>query len=164
MTFNGAWHNLLAKGAQVVQTAEYQIQLQSADPKSGKIESLEDGLPTLEFASPPEFGGPGGVWTPEHLYVGAVSSCLMTTFRAIADMAGVEVVSYTDDATGTLVRGEDRLYRIDTVILRPHVVVPADKDLTKAERLLRKAESVCLIGRSVNTTILLEPTVTIVAS
>lgn len=39
---------------------------------------------------PPEFGGPERTWSPEHLFVAAVSSCLMTTFRAIAEMSELE--------------------------------------------------------------------------
>ena len=143
----------------MVQTADYSIQLESSDAKTGKLEAWEDGLPTLEFGSPPEFGGPGGIWSPEHLLVASVSSCLMTTFRSIASMSGVDVVSYKDDATGTLVRDENRLYRIDKITLRPRVVVAKDKEVEKAMRLLHKAESVCLIGRSVSSTVELDPEV-----
>ena len=71
----------------------------------------------------------------------------------------MDVVSYRDDATGTLVRDENRLYRIEKITLRPRVVVANDNDLDKAMRLLHKAEGVCLIGRSVNSTVELEPEV-----
>ena len=71
----------------MVQTADYQVQLQSSDAKTGKLDGWEAGLPTLEFAAPPEFGGPGGIWSPEHLFVASVSSCLMTTFRSMASMS-----------------------------------------------------------------------------
>ena len=40
----------------------------------------------IEVATPPEF--PKGVkekWTPEHLFVAAVNSCLMSTFLLVAD-------------------------------------------------------------------------------
>ncbi len=46
-----------------------------------------DTLPnTIEVATPPEFTkGMPGIWSPEHLLVAAVNSCLMTTFLAIAE-------------------------------------------------------------------------------
>jgi len=31
--------------------------------------SSPDGLPDLKVSSPPPFGGPAGVWSPEHLFV-----------------------------------------------------------------------------------------------
>ena len=86
----------------------------------------------------------------------------MTTFRSIAAMAGVDVLSYEDNATGALLRGEDRLYRIERVTLRPHVVVKDERYVDRTVRLLEKAEGVCLIGRSVDTLITLEPTVSVV--
>ena len=86
----------------------------------------------------------------------------MTTFRSIAAMAGVDVVSYEDAATGELLRGDDRLYRIETVTLRPRVVIKDERHVDRTLRLLNKAERACLIGRSVNTQVSLEPEVTVV--
>src|SRR4051812_39481758 len=40
---------------------------------------------TINFAAPPEFGGEPGLWTPEHLLLGAVATCYVATFRAIAE-------------------------------------------------------------------------------
>ena len=34
-------------------------------------------LPKLHVDAPPEFKGHEGAWTPEHLFVGAVNSCLV---------------------------------------------------------------------------------------
>jgi len=35
----------------------------------------------IEVAIPPEFPkGIAGIWTPEHLFVAAISGCLITTF------------------------------------------------------------------------------------
>ena len=33
-------------------------------------------LPNLHVDAPPEFKGHDGVWTPEHLFVASVNSCL----------------------------------------------------------------------------------------
>ena len=120
------------------------------------IESEEDRLPSLYVASPPEFGGPEGVWSPEHLFVASLAACLMTTFRAIAELSKLEIIEYTDEALGHLQRGDDRRYSIDRVILRPKVVIGSHDDLEKARRLLRKAEETCLISRSVASEVILD--------
>jgi peroxiredoxin-like protein len=101
-------------------------------------------------------GGPGHVWSPEHLFVAAVASCLMTTFRAIAARSGVEVLDYSDEASGHLVRGEDGLYSIESITLRPTIVISEDSKLDRAERLIEKAERACLISRSINSEVKLE--------
>lgn len=145
----------------MIESHDYEVQLTGTGSKTGKIDATEDGLPTLEVASPPEFNGPEGVWSPEHLFVASISSCLMTTFRSIAAMSGVQVLDYRDDATGRLQRGDDRLYTIESVTLRPRVVIDDEAKVERTLRLLEKAEHVCLISRSVNSTVKLEPTVVV---
>lgn len=145
----------------MIQSHEYPVRVIGTGPKTGALIAQEDGLPDLEVASPPEFGGPSGVWSPEHLFVAAVASCLMTTFRAIASASGVEVVDYRDEATGRLVLDDDRLYRIDRVTLRPEVIVAAADHVERTYRLLDKAERACLISRSARVEILLEPRVNV---
>jgi peroxiredoxin-like protein len=140
------------------ETSEYRVDLEGTDVKSGGLTS-PDGLPLLLVGSPPQFGGPGRTWSPEHLFVAAAASCLMTTFRSMAESSGVEVIEYSDSASGTLVRGEDRLYRISEITLRPQVVISDPVKTERVLRLLEKAERVCLIGRSVNSTIRVEPQV-----
>lgn len=140
----------------MIESHDYEIEIVSTGVRSGVLDSEEDRLPSLYVASPPEFGGPEGVWSPEHLFIASVASCLMTTFRAMADLSKLEVVEYTDSAIGHLQRGGDRLYSIDRITLRPRVIIGTDDDLDKAEKLLRKAEEVCLISRSVKCEITME--------
>ena len=83
------------------------------------------------------------------LFVAAVASCLMTTFRAIAAASGLEVVEYSDSAEGVLEQ-EGSLFRVAEITLRPRVVIPGPEKADKALRLLHKAENACLISRSVN--------------
>lgn len=144
----------------MIESHDYRIQIASTGLKTGLLRSSEDGLDSLEVSSPPEFGGPAGIWSPEHLFVASLSSCLMTTFRAMADASNIDVVDYTDDATGHLIRDETGRYRFDEVTLRPRVVVTDPSHVDRTLRLLDKAESVCLIGRSVASSINLESEVT----
>jgi organic hydroperoxide reductase OsmC/OhrA len=128
-------------------------------PKTGTFGPSPDNLPMLDVASPPQFGGPEGVWSPEHLFVAALASCLMTTFRAMAEASKIEVLEYSDSATGSLVQDETRKYAFDTVTLRPRVVVADPSHIDRTLRILHRAETVCLISRSVASEILLDPTV-----
>jgi organic hydroperoxide reductase OsmC/OhrA len=50
----------------------------------------------IEVATPPQFPkGIPGIWSPEHLFTAAVSSCFMTTFLSIAEQfeAGIQILS-----------------------------------------------------------------------
>lgn len=145
----------------MIDSHDYQVEVSGSGPKTGRLTSIGDSLPELDVASPPEFGGPGGTWSPEHLFVASVASCLMTTFRAMAEKSGVEVVSYSDESIGHLSRDEDGLFRIERVTLRPTIVISPGSRTDRAERLIHKAERVCLIGRSIETETVLEPTLSV---
>ena len=143
----------------MIDSHDYGVTVTGTGPKTAVLDAPQDLLPLLDVSSPPEFGGPGQVWSPEHLFVAAVASCLMTTFRAFAANAGVEVIDYLDHSVGRLQRGADGLYSIDRITLQPMVVISEDSSPERASRVLEKAEKVCLIGRSIRSEVVLEPTV-----
>jgi len=142
----------------MIESREYPVNVSWTSGRAGYAESV-DGLPGLPLAAPPEFGGEEGLWTPEHLLVASVASCLMTTFLAIAELSKLEVESLEVGASGHLVQGEDRRYRFDRITVRPVVGVVGESAREKALRLLAKAEEVCLITRSLSARVLMEPTI-----
>ncbi|MFN8285087.1 MAG: OsmC family protein [Chitinophagales bacterium] len=115
----------------------------------------------IEVATPPEFnGGMAGIWSPEHLLVAAVNSCLMTTFLAIAENSKLEFKTFDSKATGKL-EIVDGKYMISEVELKPVVGIADESVKEKAERVLQKAEKACLISNSVKSTIIFSPEITI---
>lgn len=148
----------------MIESHDYYLELDGTGLKTGTLRAGLDGLPDIAVASPPQFGGPSGMWSPEHLFVASVSVCLMTTFRSIAEASGLEVLAYSDNPSGHLQRGDDRLYSFDKVTLRPRVLVAGDDVVDKALRLLDKAEHVCLVARSMTSEIELEPVVEVAST
>ena len=108
------------------------------------------GLPDLATLPPPEFGGPEGHWSPETLLAASVADCFILTFRAIAAASKLEWTNISCDVKGTLDRvdGVTRFTRFD---LDARLEVPAGTDTEKADRILHKSESACLITASLNT-------------
>ncbi|MBK9526559.1 MAG: OsmC family protein [Bacteroidetes bacterium] len=112
---------------------------------------------TLEVATPPEFAkGMPGIWSPEHLLVAAVNSCLMTTFLAIAENSKLEFISFESSAKGKL-EIIDGKYIISEIELMPVLKIPKTTDPEKAGRILQKSEAGCLISNSVKSKILFKP-------
>lgn len=113
----------------------------------------------IEVATPPEFPkGIEGVWSPEHLFVASVSSCLMTTFLAIAENSTLEFESFGCQAEGKLEMVEGKLM-MSEILLKPKVVIHNEVYIDKATRILKKAENACLISRSIKSKITMEITV-----
>ena len=118
----------------------------NADTGSNVVLSCH-GLENLETAGPPEFGGPGDLWSPETLLVGTVANCFILSFRAIARASRFEWLSLSCDVVGILDK-IDRVTQFTSFELRVELSVPAGTAEEKARRLLEKAEKHCLITNS----------------
>jgi peroxiredoxin-like protein len=138
----------------------YDVSVEWAEGRKGTMTSevLETAI---EVATPPQFAkGIEGIWSPEHLFVAAVNSCLMTTFLAIAENSKLNYSGFTSKAVGKL-EVVDSKYLMSEVKLMPTVIVSNEEDREKAIRVLHKSEAACLISNSINSKVILEPTVTI---
>ena len=118
---------------------------------------------SIEVATPPEFPkGMQGIWSPEHLFVAAINSCLMTTFLAIAENSRLVYNNFESKAIGKL-ELIDGKYIMSEVVLKPVVVLSNEEDREKALKVLHKSEAACLISNSVKSKIILEPEVKVEA-
>lgn len=120
-----------------------------SEEQSGRLSITSDGLPALSAAPPAEFDGPGDQWSPETLLLSSAASCLALSFTAVAKASKFDWTSLECEAVGTL----DRIDRVTSFTqLDYHVtlVLPDITQADRAEKLLHKAESVCLISNSLN--------------
>lgn len=122
-------------------------------------ELTRDAGSCIEVATPPEFpGGMPGIWSPEHLFTAAVSSCLMTTFLAIADNSKLEFSQFSCQSKGKLDRVEGK-FQITEVVLEPTVIINDENDREKTEKVLTKSEAACLISNSITSRVTMNPTI-----
>jgi organic hydroperoxide reductase OsmC/OhrA len=121
----------------------------AAAAAAGNVTVTSPSLPALESASPPEFDGPGGVWSPETLLCAAVADCFVLTFRAVARAANLPWVRLECRVEGTLDR-IDRTTRFTHFVTHAALTVPAGTDAAAARSALERAERGCLIANSLN--------------
>ncbi len=140
----------------MIERHDYPVHVTWTSAGQGVAES-RDSLPTIEVSTPPEFGGSGKIWSPEHLLVASAASCFMTSLLAIATMSKLELIELEVPATGRMERGDDRLYSITHIDLQPRLVVADERDREKAERLAHKADHICLITRSLRSEVSVTP-------
>lgn len=116
-----------------------------------------DGKPPLRGSAAKAFRGDESLHNPEDLLVAALSACHMLSYLAECTRHGVTVISYEDEALGTM-EPIGGVMRFANVVLHPRVVV--EGDLTVARSLHEKAHAACFIANSVNFPVLHEPNVT----
>lgn len=108
--------------------------------------------PDLVGGAPPQFGGSDSVWSPEHLLLSSASLCLMLTFVDLCRREGVQVDDYRSQTHGTLGRTDLGMAftRIDIRVALRAV------DMPRAESLLLKAKSQCIISNSLRAPVEIE--------
>jgi len=116
------------------------------------------GRPPVTLSSAPQYKGDPSCLSPEDLLVGALSSCQMLSFLALAGRAGVGIVAYDDEAVGTLAIADKKM-RITEVVLRPRITLAPGADAAKAEQLVHSAHEICFIANSVSCAVTIEPTI-----
>ncbi len=143
------------------QEHHYNVDLAWKEGRIGTLSSKELNS-EIEVATPPEFsGGVEGIWSPEHLFTAAVSSCFMTTFAAIAEYSKLEYTDLKVNAIGVMGK-EDGKFVMTEIKLKPTLFITDESKIDKAVRIMTKAEEACLITRSIHTTVSLDATVEVV--
>lgn len=140
----------------------YQVDITWSQDRKGimcspEITAQPGACGCIEVATPPQFAkGIPGIWSPEHLFTAAVSSCLMTTFLAIAENSKLEFKAFYCSAKGKLEKVDGK-FLMTEVILEPTVTILQEEDQEKAQRILEKSETACLISNSIKARVTMKP-------
>lgn len=99
-------------------------------------------------------------WTPEHLSIAAVSSCLMSTFLLVADNSKLKFISFESNAVGKIEKIDSK-FSLTEIVLKPTLFIPSIQNENKAKRVLEMSEKACAFANSIKTKITLESIITI---
>jgi len=128
------------------------------EDKIGVVSS--PSLKSLSVSTPPEFGGPEGEWSPEHLFLSSITSCFMSTYLVFVNKMKIENTGFECTATGQ-VEIVDGKYKFTYIHIYPKAFVGNDADVERAKVAMEKTKKYCLISNSVNAEIVQHPEVVI---
>ena len=117
-----------------------------------------EGKPDILGSSDPAFLGDASRWNPEELLLASVSACHKLWYLHLCADAGIQVLSYRDQARGTMEThaGGGAFKRI---VLHPEITISRAQDIARATELHHEAHAKCFIANSVNFPISCEPTI-----
>ncbi len=121
--------------------------VEGSTAQEGAVTLSSAGLEAIKSMPPAEFGGPGDLWSPETLLVGAIADCFLLSFRAIARAGGLAWTSVRVSVDAKLDR-VDGVTRFTHYTLNADLHVPSDTDEDAAQKALHKAKKSCLISNS----------------
>jgi len=116
------------------------------------IITAEDVEGSIEVSPPPVFGGQGKPWTPEHFFLGSISSCFMTTYMSFVKKFKFEVSKFNCDVKGEISLVEGRLV-FTKIDLYSRIAVPGSELTEKATLAFDKTKKYCIISNSIQTPI-----------
>jgi organic hydroperoxide reductase OsmC/OhrA len=121
---------------------------------------LIDGKPELNLTADAAFRGDAAKHNPEDLLIAAISSCHMLSYLALCAKYGISVLSYEDDASGTMQEDGKGGGRFVEVMLRPKVTIASGEQIERAMKLHDRAHELCFIANSCSVPIHHQPEVT----
>jgi organic hydroperoxide reductase OsmC/OhrA len=139
---------------------QYQVKVVWKKGREGVISSavLEH---EIDVATPPEFAkGVVGMWSPEHLLVGSVSSCFMTTFLAMAEKRRLVFTRFNCSATLLLDRRDD-IVSATQIAIHPILTLSKSSDSGKGLKVLDITAKSCIISAMLKTEIAVIPQIII---
>lgn len=109
-----------------------------------------EGKEILSISAAKAFKGDPNLYNPEDLLLSSLVSCHMMSYLYVCSQNGIDVVSYQDDAEGTLEVSENGSGRFTEVRLYPKTVIKQQEKTTEALILHVKANELCFIANSCN--------------
>ncbi|MCG6967709.1 MAG: OsmC family protein [Chromatiaceae bacterium] len=119
-----------------------------------------DGLVSIDGHADLASGSPHDTdrYSPEHLLVATAEICLANYVLLIARLSKLVVKDYRSAAEGELEHEEKAGYRFKRILIHPEITVePGGEAL--AARVLDKAHRACLVARSLNCPVDIEPVI-----
>ncbi len=116
------------------------------------------GKPDLFLTTDNPAVGDKSKLNPEDLLVSAISSCHLLSYLYLCSMAGIVVMGYSDNATGTMIEKESGGGSFKEITLNPVIYVSDESMVEKAIELHHKAHEICYIANSVNFEVKCNPT------
>ncbi len=126
----------------------FEVNLNWIDDTRGVL-AAKDANGTVHVATPPEFGGSGRPWTPEHLFLASISSCFMTTYLAFTKKLRFHFSNFECNSIGQ-VEIIDGKYKFTHIDLYPKVFINDETLREKANLALEKTHKHCLVSNSIN--------------
>lgn len=126
----------------------FEVELSHTEGRKGILTAKNVKTPIVISTAPEFKGGEPEIWTPEHLFLGSLSSGFMTTYLAIAEKKNLKVCHITCDLIGQINLYEDHL-EFTSINLYPKIYIESDRDLPQANEILLSSYKQCIVANSV---------------
>ena len=130
----------------------FEVQLSWLEEQKGILQAT-DVNEIMHVATPKQFGGTGEDWSPEHLFLGAVNSCYMSTLFSFAKKMNLNILAFECNSIGQI-EMLDGKYRFTFINMYPTIGIAKEEDRVKANLAVEKTQQYCLVSNSLSSEII----------
>lgn len=113
--------------------------------------TIESGNLQTTVSIPTEMDGPGIGTNPDEMLLGAAATCYIITLAAMLERSGIQKLALHMDSEA-IIDVTKGIFTYQKIIHRPTLVLVSTtsvKQKAKAEKLVQKAETSCMISRAI---------------
>ena len=112
--------------------------------------SQAEGKQAVSISAPVELGGNDACWSPEHLLVASLQSCLMLTLLYFVKQQSIGLTAYSSNTTGTMAKTPEGLrFKSVTVVVKATTETGDDKP--KLQKAMQLAKKFCPVSAALET-------------
>jgi organic hydroperoxide reductase OsmC/OhrA len=138
------YHPMKKDGKQIV----FDVRLDWISDQKG-ILTANDTEGPIYVATPPAFGGQERDWSPEHLFLGSIASCFMSTYLYFIRKMKFEIAHLECHAIGQIELVEGK-YKFTHIGVFPTIHVSDATLMELADLAILKTQKSCLISNTLN--------------
>ncbi|MFX1562113.1 MAG: OsmC family protein [Promethearchaeota archaeon] len=109
-----------------------------------------EGKPSLPISSPPFWGGHGGRYSPQELFVSAITGCYVTTFGEFIKRMNQPIEALKIEGRGILERHPEGGFLFTHIYITMHISVKDEAASSKAQKAVDLTKKYCMVSRSVS--------------
>lgn len=126
----------------------FDVRLDWLSEQKGILTSNDTNGP-IYVATPPAFGGDEKEWSPEHLFLGAIASCFMSTYLYFSRKMKFQIAHMECNAVGQVELVEGK-FKFTHVGVFPSIYVSDETLFELADSAMLKTKNSCLISNSIS--------------
>jgi peroxiredoxin-like protein len=119
-----------------------------------------DGKMKLPLSSPVHWEGKPNAYSPQDLFVSAVTGCYITTFASMMKRMKQPLTAHQASGRAVLHQHPEGGWHFTDIYITMNITIPKEANLTQVKRAVTLTEKYCQVSRSVASTVHVEPKIT----
>ncbi|MFX1539205.1 MAG: OsmC family protein [Promethearchaeota archaeon] len=141
----------------VTETLEFNAKVTWTGGKEGDI--TVEGKPLLPISSPIYWEGKPDYYSPQDLFIAAITGCYITTFATMTKRMRQTIIAHQASGRTVLQKHPEGGWYFSDVYIIMDITVPKDANISQVERAVMLTKKYCQVSRALNSQVHVQPNI-----